>query len=41
MALDVPKMVSTGDGHEFVWTDLVEDGGVRRVCADLSLLAGG
>ena len=39
--LDVPKMLSTGDGLVFVWTDLVEDGGVRSVYADLRLLGGG
>ncbi len=38
--LDVPKMVRAGDGLVFVWTDLVEDGGVRSVYADLRLLAG-
>lgn len=38
--LDVPKMVGTDDGLVFVWTDLVENGGVRSVYADLRLLAG-
>ncbi len=38
--LDVPKMASTGDGLVFVWTDLVEDGGVKSVYADPRLLAG-
>ncbi len=38
--LDVPKMVRAGDGLVFVWTNLIEDGGVRSVYADLRLLAG-